>query len=228
MTVRMLVLCALTLPLVTAPISADILKSTHVLTYNVCCAYSNGGLPGFGSFDIPTFDPSLGTLKDVEYSGIFDVSLIPPPGIFDYNGWIIPEIHFGSGIGPGGNLGHMIAYIPVSGTTDGSGSDVKVSGDAVVDGNYDFMLPTTGPPATVSVGYLVETEQGNIDPCCGWYSDSTQFQLTIQYFYKPVPEPRMLGLTGLMLFAIILVVGCIRKVDRRGQRQSNTGLTRLC
>jgi hypothetical protein len=192
MTTRMLALVCLTFPVVTAPVSADVLELNAGYVQNT-----------FSFVTIPTFNPSLGTLESFIYEVTFYGAVATETGCpdcqFSYQGTVSPFLLLASPV-------DLFAYgnFALSGTatTDDSGLGVvPFSGRASIDSS----IPDNGligPPTTISVGAHFYAFS-SIEPG-QWFLDYDLANVTVQYDYTPVPEPSMLGLIASILLAIVL------------------------
>jgi hypothetical protein len=198
MTARMLVLVGLTVPVVTAPMSAD------ALDFNLCCV-ENIGLQTFSFINIPTFDASLGTLQSTTYDVTFYGAIATETSCadcqFSYDGTVFPFFLLFSPV----DL-FSVGTFPLSGTatTDNAGLGVvSFTGRAAIDPFFPGN-GVVGPPSSIPVGAhfyaFASMESGQ------WFLFYDFADVNIQYNYTPVPEPKMLGEIASILFTIIFVV----------------------
>jgi hypothetical protein len=198
MTTRMFVLVGLTIPVVTAPMPAD------VLDVNLCCV-ENIGIQTFSFINIPTFDPRLGTLQSTTYDVTFYGAVATETSCtdcqFSYDGTVFPFLLLFSPV----DL-FAVGTFPLSGTatTDNAGLGVvSFTGRAAIDPFFPGN-GVAGPPSSIPVGAhfygFASMEPGQ------WFLYYDFADVNVQYNYTPVPEPTMFGEIASILLTIIFVV----------------------
>lgn len=198
------VLAAATL-IAALPVAADVVE------YSVCCVIDEG-FGGWSTLDIPTFDPSLGTLESVGITVNFNATLLDEgSGPATYWAEISPTL----------TLGAPLSFLDFSGYAYQSGPITPNGGYgfASLSTSQTIVLPPTptliGPPGDIRVEAHLTTEGDASDSSGGtWWLYDDAAALDVQYTYAfpgidPVPEPSY--------FAVLLGIAIVGAARRRAK-----------